>query len=64
MLAALTDAVALWTLGVVKASERVGEKMPHGKVIHPLPIIRGAHAPEPAASWEASGVMEMQRRGG
>lgn len=37
--------------------------MPHGKVIHPLPIIRGAHAPDPAASWEASGVMEMRRRG-
>lgn len=62
MLAALTDAVALWALGVVKASER-GGGMPHGKVIHPLPIIRGAQAPDPAASWEASGVMEMQRRG-
>lgn len=61
MLATLTDATALWTLRVIKVPGREKKKMPHGKVIHPLPIIRGAHAPEPAASWEVSSVIERGR---
>lgn len=52
LLATLTDAMVLWTLGVIKAPRREGGGAPWES---------HAHAPQPAASWEVSGVVDRQK---